>query len=189
MRQMKNALTILLTSRGIPMLLSGDEFANTQYGNNNAYCQDNEVAWIDWNNLEKHSDLFEYVKALISLRKSNPVLKTTSFDCSHNGTGYPELSFHSQQPWQLDMSCAALTFGYMYAQDFRKYGTGRDKFIYIAVNSHWEAHEMMLPIIPKGMRWYMEFDSFTGEYNAHKRLADRGPVKLQSRSTAVFMAL
>lgn len=188
LRQMKNALTILLTSRGTPMLLSGDEFANTQYGNNNAYCQDNEISWLDWDSLKKHKQLFGYVKALIALRKNDPVIRCTTFDSQHNMTGYPELSFHSCEPWQLDMSAPALTFGYMYAQEGKKYGCKKDSFIYVAVNAHWEAHEFMLPIIPNTMRWYAEFDSFTGGYDMHKLLADRGPVTLQSRSTAIFIA-
>ena len=188
MRQMRNALTILLTSRGTPMLLSGDEFANTQFGNNNVYCQDNETAWLDWGDLEKHKDIFGYVKALIALRKASPVITSRNYDTAHNGTGYPEVSFHSCEPWQLDMSAPTLTFGYMYAQDRNKHGCKKDSFIYVAVNAHWEAHDFMLPIIPQGMKWYAEFDSFTDKFNMHKKLADRGPVTLQSRSTAVFIA-
>ena len=188
MRQMKNALTIVMTSRGTPMLLSGDEFANTQFGNNNAYCQDNKTSWLDWGMLDKNRKLFEYVKALIALRKNNPVLRSVSFDNGHNATGYPELSFHSAEPWQLDMHSPALTFGYMFAQDRKKYGLKKDSFIYIAVNAHWESHEFMLPIIPEGTQWYREFDSFTGKYNEHKKLGGRGPVRLESRSTAIFIA-
>ena len=188
MRQMRNALTILLTSRGTPMLLSGDEFANTQFGNNNAYCQDNETAWLDWSDLEKHKDIFGYVKALIALRKASPVITSRNYDTAHNGTGYPEVSFHSCEPWALDMSAPTLTFGYMYAQDRNKHGCKKDSFIYVAVNAHWEAHDFMLPIIPQGMKWYAEFDSFTDKFNMHKKLADRGPVTLQSRSTTVFIA-
>ena len=121
------------------MLLSGDEFANTQFGNNNAYCQDNKTSWLDWGMLDKNRKLFEYVKALIALRKNNPVLRSVSFDNGHNATGYPELSFHSAEPWQLDMHSPALTFGYMFAQDRKKYGLKKDSFIYIAVNAHWES--------------------------------------------------
>ena len=188
MRQMKNIMTILMTSRGTQMILSGDEFANTQFGNNNAYCQDNEVSWLDWGGLERHPELYGYVKALIAFRKANPVIRCTTFDEAHNGTGYPELSFHSSEPWQLDMSAPTLVFGYMFAQDAAKYGLERDRFIYIAVNSHWEAHDFMLPIIPAHMKWYREFSSFTGRYDAHEQLYDRGPERLESRSTAIYVA-
>lgn len=75
----------LLTSRGIPMLLSGDEFANTQYGNNNAYCQDNAVSWLDWTGLEKHRELYDYVRRLIVFRRAHPVLRANHYDFAHNG--------------------------------------------------------------------------------------------------------
>ncbi|MGX8706354.1 MAG: glycogen debranching protein GlgX, partial [bacterium] len=109
-RQMKNLLTVLLTSRGIPMLLSGDEFANTQYGNNNAYCQDNEISWLDWSTLEKHRDLYDYARRLIAFRQAHPVFRADHYDLSHNGTGYPELSFHGTLPWNIDENGPGLSF-------------------------------------------------------------------------------
>ena len=152
-RQMKNAFTILLTSRGIPMILAGDEFANTQHGNNNAYCHDNEISWLDWNGLEKNSSLFYCVRELLAFRKAHPVLRCPTFDRGYNGTGYPELSFHGTIPWQLDMHAPTLTFAWLYAEDHMKYQTAQDCFIYIIVNAHWEGHAFQLPVIPRGMRW------------------------------------
>ncbi len=93
-RQMKNMLTILLTSRGIPMLLSGDEFGNTQMGNNNAYCQDNEISWLDWTDRDRNRDYYEYVRRLIAFRAAHPVLRANAYDFGPNRTGFPELSFH-----------------------------------------------------------------------------------------------
>ncbi|MCR4923436.1 MAG: glycogen debranching protein GlgX, partial [Lachnospiraceae bacterium] len=101
-RQMKNMLTILLTSRGIPMLLSGDEFANTQWGNNNAYCQDNIISWLDWTYLTKNRDMFEYTKRLIAFRKAHPVFKVGRYELGVNETGYPEFSLHGLKPWEID---------------------------------------------------------------------------------------
>ena len=161
-RQMKNMLTILLTSRGVPMLLSGDEFANTQYGNNNAYCQDNEISYLDWSGLEKEKDLFTFVKGLVAFRKAHPVLRGKDFNFSHNGTGYPELSFHGLRPWELDDRAPTLTFAYLYAEDRGKYGTLEDTFIYIMANAHWEAHTFCLPVIPAGMAWHIAFDTEQG---------------------------
>jgi glycogen operon protein len=159
MRQMKNALTILLTSRGIPMLLAGDEFANTQSGNNNAYCQDNEISYLNWEDLDRNRDLYDYVRNLIAFRKAHPILRSASYDFSHNDTGYPELSFHGCDPWCPDESAPNLTFAYLYAEGARKYRTERDSFLYIAVNAHWETHTFHLPIIPSGMRWHLAFDA------------------------------
>jgi glycogen operon protein len=161
MRQMKNMLTILLTSRGVPMLLSGDEFANTQYGNNNAYCQDNEISWLNWERLAEYQDLFGYVKKLNGFRMEHPVLRAEKFDYDRNKTGYPELSFHGTKPWELDMSASNLVFAYLFAEDHEKYGTKKDAFLYIAVNAHWEPHEYQLPVLPEKMKWYRE--AYTGE--------------------------
>ncbi len=162
-RQMKNFYTLLLMSRGVPMLLSGDEFANTQHGNNNAYCQDNEISWLNWEGLEKNRDLFDYVQRLIALRKEHPVIRAEYFDSAHNGTGYPELSFHGLQPWEIDVNAPALCFGFMYAEDHKKYKTAADEFIYVAVNAHWESHEYRLPILPEHMFWKIEADSSLGD--------------------------
>ncbi len=168
MRQIRNFLTLLLTSRGIPMLLSGDEFANTQFGNNNAYCQDNEISWLDWRRLDTYQDLYEYVRVLIALRAAHPVLRAPRFDSGKNGTGYPELSFHSLTPWEIDMDAPALTFGVLYAEDHKKYGTKKDAFLYIPVNAHWEEHTFTLPDLPEGLKWHIVCDSADTAYPAGK---------------------
>ncbi|MCR4832779.1 MAG: glycogen debranching protein GlgX [Butyrivibrio sp.] len=182
MRQMKNMLTILLTSRGIPMLLSGDEFANTQFGNNNAYCLDNEISWLDWSYLEKNKDLFEYVKKLISFRKKHPILHSNALDSGYNNTGYPEFSLHSTSPWQLDSGAPALSFAYMYAEDSQKYGTKHDAFIYVAVNAFWEDQTFQLPIIPEGYSWKVVLKSSDYGYDGNNSIT------LSSRSTAILIA-
>ena len=159
LKQMKNMITILLTSRGVPMLLSGDEFANTQWGNNNAYCQDSEISYLDWSYLSKNNELFEYVKSLIAFRKEHPVFSEDSFDFGHNGTMYPEFSLHGTRAWDIDETSPGLCFAYMFAEDHRKYGTKKDCFIYIAVNAHWEGHNYLLPRLPEGYSYKIAFDS------------------------------
>ena len=174
LRQMKNFMTILLTSRGIPMLLSGDEMGKTQKGNNNAYCQDNEISWIDWSLLSKNRDFFEYIKAIIALRNSHPVIRKEDFFEGKNATGYPEMSFHGLRPWEIDRESATHTFAYMYAEPGALSSGSKkkhDTFIYVAVNAHWEEHSFELPIIPDGYEWkvYLRSDNNTnrigsGEY-------------------------
>ena len=187
-RQMKNMMTLLLTSRGVPMLFSGDEFANTQYGNNNAYCQDNEISYLDWSKLEKEKDLFEYVQNLIRFRKAHPVLRGKDFDFRHNGTGYPELSFHGLTPWQLDEEAPTLIFACLFAEDHRKYGLEEDCFIYIAYNAHWEEHDYTLPVIPAGMRWHLAFASagFSAPPGMEPLLDEAGWIRLGPRSCKVL---
>lgn len=189
LRQMKNMLTILLTSRGIPMLLSGDEFANTQWGNNNAYCQDNDVSWLDWRFLDKNRELYNYVRNLIALRKAHPVLRSDSYEFGHNGTDYPELSFHSLTPWQFDENAPTLVFAYMYAEDHRKYGTDADAFIYILVNAHWEEHCFNLPILPEGFQWHLAFESggINSDPGSEQIHPDQSAIVLGPRTTAVLI--
>ena len=189
MRQMRNAFTLLLTSRGIPMLLSGDEFANTQYGNNNAYCQDNETAWLDWSMLETNRELFAYVQALLRLRREHPVLRELHFTDARNGTGYPELSFHGTTPWKHDREAPSLTFACLFAEDGRKYGRAEDCFLYVLFNAHWETHDFTLPELPQGFRWLTAFYSggFCG-YPEHCPPVEGNSFRLMPRSSAVLLA-
>ena len=160
-RQMKNAIGLLLLSRGIPMILAGDEFGNTQYGNNNAYCQDNEISWLDWNLLSENKDLFAFFKTMISFRAKHPVLRRPDFFEGRNSSGYPELSFHGTRPWEFNPHEPFLCFGVLYAEPGADYGTKEDAFIYCAVNAYWEEVTFTLPILPEGMGW--EIVAYSGD--------------------------
>ena len=188
MRQMKNMMTILLTSRGIPMLLSGDEFANTQWGNNNAYCQDNEISWLDWTFLQKNKDLQDYVKKLIAFRNVHPVLRDPNYDFGENGTGYPTLSFHGTTPWQIDEGADALCFGYLFTEDHKRYGTKKDYYLYVAVNAWWETCRFDLPVLPEGHSWKLagrSSDRFAAP-GKEKKLNDSSLI-LGPRETAILI--
>ena len=189
MRQIRNFYTLLLTSRGIPMLLSGDEFANTQFGNNNAYCQDNEISWLDWKRLDSCHDLYDFVRTLVSLRTDHPVLRSPGFDNGYNGTGYPELSFHSTTPWQHDPKAPSLTFAVLYAEDHEKYHTPEDTFLYVLINAHWEEHTFTLPIVPEGLRWHLVCDSKGICFSAGEELSLDSPMQytLGPRESAILI--
>ena len=191
MRQMKNMITVLLTSCGIPMILSGDEFANTQRGNNNAYCQDNEISWLDWSYLEKNKDLYDYVRRLIHFRLMHPIIYSDKYDFDRNGTGYPELSLHGTRAWDLDESSPGLCFSYMFAEDHIKYGTKKDCFIYVAVNAHWEEHDFEIPKLPEGFSWKKAFDSagFSADPGKEKKLNNQNTLSLIPRSTVVLIGM
>lgn len=154
-KQIKNAITILLLSRGIPMLLSGDEFCNTQFGNNNAYCQDNDISWLNWEKFNENKDIFEFFKKLIAFRKNNPVLKNPNFETGYNMTGYPEMSWHSQKAWRVEHPEDTLTIAVMFVQEGEKYSKDYDTFIYVAMNMHWEMHGFELPKLPRDKKWYI----------------------------------
>ena len=143
----KNAVTVLMMSRGTPMFPAGDEFLNTQYGNNNAYCQDNEISWLDWSMLEKNRDHFEYTKHMIRLRKEHDVIRRFSGTCS---LGWPEM--RSEGP---DESANVLRV--IYAGRNRE-NTG-DDLVLLAVNVYWEEQEFPVPGLPYGMGWQVKADT------------------------------
>lgn len=189
LRQAKNMLTILLTSRGIPMLLSGDEFGNTQFGNNNAYCQDNEISWLDWSLAQKHRELFEYVQRLIAFRRAHPVLRALDHQSGVNATGYPELSFHGTKPWDLDASGPGLCFASFWAEDHERFQTQEDCFLYVAVNAHWEEHRFTFPVIPENFSWHLAFKSDGCSCDPGKEIPwTEDGITLGERTTAVLIA-
>lgn len=188
-RQRKNAFTMLLMSRGTPMMLSGDEFGNTQFGNNNAYCQDNEIYWLDWNNLEKNKDLFNFAKGMINFRKAHPVLRNPSYDAPKTELGYPEVSWHQTKAWQLDKNGSSMTLAVMFVETKHKYHTEEDIFIYYIMNTIWETRSYQLPELPVGFGWHIVAD--TGNeaksFNEVPELYHGGDIFLQSRSCAVLI--
>lgn len=152
-KQMKNAMGLLLLSQGTPLLYGGDEFANSQEGNNNPYCQDNEISYIKWNELKKNQDLFEFTKALIDLRNTYPILKGA---ISFKGTdyaayGYPDISFHGEEAWRTELNSGSHVFGVMYCNQYvDKEDTS---LLYVAYNMHWEKHELALPKLSGNKKW------------------------------------
>ncbi len=155
-KQIKNALLLLFLSQGTPLIFMGDEFGNSQEGNNNPYCQDNLITWLNWNQLGKESEIFDFVKALICQRKEYPVLRQENElrFMDYNAYGYPDVSFHGNVPFKPDTTPFSRQLGVLYCG---KYASGKNKesdyFFYIAYNLHWEKYEFSLPKLPKGMSW------------------------------------
>ncbi len=184
-RQVKNACALLMLSRGVPMILAGDEFRNSQGGNNNAYCQDNAVSWLDWSDLQKNRSVFEFFQTMIAFRAEHPVLRRKQFYTDTNSSGYPELSFHGERAWQFDATRPFHTFGFMFAETVADHGAARDCFVYCGVNTHWEERTMELPIIPAGMRWTKV--AYTPEAIAGDRPVVEGSITLAPRSLMVLV--
>lgn len=156
LRQMKNALSLVFLSQGTPLLYSGDEFGNTQEGNNNPYCQDNAVAWIKWNRTEHGEELLRYTKMLIALRKAHPVLHSRPplKGMDYLSCGYPDVSYHGKDAWKPDLNPACRSVGIMYCGYYGEIDGHRDDtFFYIGVNLHWNACYFGLPQLPKGKEW------------------------------------
>ncbi|MEE3447094.1 MAG: glycogen debranching protein GlgX [Bacteroidales bacterium] len=156
-KQIKNFVSILMTSQGIPMVLSGDEIGNTQFGNNNAYCQDNEISWLDWKNLEKNADIFNYFQKIIKFRRQHKALRY-EYHLGHSdwrNLGMPDFSWHGVKAWQPWNTYNNLTQAFMLNGRYADSDGKPDDFIYVAMNMHWEMHGFELPQLPDGLKWYV----------------------------------
>lgn len=155
-RQVKNALIFLLMAQGTPMLLAGDEFLNSQNGNNNAYCQDNEIGWINWKSTKASERILSFTKELIRLRKSHPILhcREPLRIMDYAACGYPDLSYHADAAWYPKFDNHLRHIAIMLCGKYAKLTrTADDDFFYMAYNLHWENHSFALPKLPKGLKW------------------------------------
>lgn len=156
-RQIKNAVAILMVSQGVPMLLMGDEMGRTQYGNNNTYCHDNDLNWLNWDLLKSNNDIFQFVKNCVAFRSIHPVLRNNNHfqNRDYVGSGYADITWHGTQAWNADWSPSSRTIAFMLCGKHAKGGTVVDNYIYVAINMHWEAHWFETPGLPSGMQWYV----------------------------------
>ena len=161
-KQMKNAVLMLFFSQGTPMLLAGDEFGNSQSGNNNPYCQDNEITWLNWNQQKSNAEFYRFVKASIAFRKAHPVFHQVKplLGMDSLGCGQPDISCHGMKAWQPDFSDSCHQLSIMYCGEYghKKDGT-RDEDFLLIYNMHWEPHLFALPKLSKGRRWHLVVDT------------------------------
>ncbi len=185
-RLMRNAMATLLMSRGTPMFFMGDEFGNSQGGNNNAYCQDNYISWLNWERYDENRLFYEFVKQMISLRKEHIVIR---HKCEKSSLGFPEVSTHDVFPWRNDFSWDSHYVGVMFAG--RKPGELGDDVVYIALNTWWEDVDVTLPELPaqSGLEWMKVMDTLYEVPEAAERSRVLGTVRIHSRSVQIFCAL
>ena len=184
-RMMRNACAVLMCSRGTPMFFAGDEFGNTQFGNNNAYCQDNEISWLNWDLLKENEDLFEFFRFMIRFRRNHPAIRR---DLPGAVCGLPALTVYGNGGEnRVDDGTAAL--GILYAGYDRK--RGRDDVVYLAVNVYWEDVNIQLPELPRYLAWYAVVNTAgDGQSRFCYRCGERSRVDsgflMRPRSVAVF---
>lgn len=194
-RQMKNALAMLLMSQGVPMILMGDEVGRTQYGNNNTYCQDNELNWLDWSLLETNADLLRFVQNCVAFRHAHPVLRNRDHyrNIDYVGSGYADITWHGTQAWNADWSSGNRTIAFMLCGKHAKGGTVQDNYIYVALNMHWESLGFAIPQLPWGMAWHVfantgatsPDDSYTP--GSEPRLDDQSHILIGGRSVVILV--
>ena len=178
--QVKNALLMLFLSQGTPLVMAGDEFLNSQSGNNNPYCHDNEITWLNWRKAQSHSEITEFVKKLITFRKNHKILhmKDELKGMDYMSYGFPDVSYHSENAWYAHMENYNRHIGVLYCGRY----CDEDELIYVAYNMHWENHELALPKLSKESEWKIVVS--TGEGGA--RLNGKKNVALTPRSIAVL---
>ncbi|MCL2864993.1 MAG: alpha-amylase family glycosyl hydrolase [Lachnospiraceae bacterium] len=180
-QQLRNAFFLLLTSQGMPCILAGDEFENSQKGNNNVYCQDNETAWLDWNQLKKDDSLFFFVKDLIALRKSLTCLRQSGElkGLDDTGSGFPDVSFHGENAWQSPNETASRQLGILYYDD--------EAPCFIAYNMHWIRHTFALPTLPKKKKYYVVADTMQGVFAKPVKLEAQKKLELLPRCIMILI--
>ena len=178
-RLMRNAFTMLMCSRGIPMFLAGDEFCNSQFGNNNAYCQDNLTSWLDWRLLSKHQGMFRFFQYMIQFRKSHRVLRT---NVSNGALGFPDVNFHGAKPWKDRFEDYDHYVGVMFVGQEKGQ---RPEVVYLASNAYWEELEIEIPALSRDMHWEVAVD--TWEEQQRPGRAVKGSLAMKPRSVMVLV--
>ncbi len=195
-QQLYNGLLLLFLSQGTPLLMAGDEFGNSQNGNNNAYCQDNAISWLNWGLLKKNKDLFEFVKYVIAFRKAHPVFhgSTQPRMMDYKACGYPDVSYHGVRAWVPEFDSFRRQLGILYWGQYgtKSDGTKDDNF-FVAYNMHWEPHSFALPHLPGGMGWHVAFDTGNIKDNGYAEpgqepeTADQRQIMVPSRTILVLI--
>ena len=160
-RQMKNFLSILMISQGVPMLLMGDEIAHSKGGNNNSYCHDSALNWVDWRRLDEAGSLFRFLRNLIAFRKAHPALRRRAYFQHRDvvGSGYPDVSFHGTTLCQPDWSWESRQLGVLLCGEHVANDGEADDMIYIMMNAHWETAWFQLPALARNQQWRVAFNT------------------------------
>ena len=149
-RQVRNVLTLLFLSQGVPMLLGGDELGRTQRGNNNAWCQDNDISWMDWSLLEKNAELLRFTSRLIRFRKAHRSLRRRIF---FEDETKPPVAWHGVKLGRPDWRGDSRALG------MHMTGANGDDAIYLFANAHWEPRRFELPSLRAPRRWRLFVDT------------------------------
>lgn len=192
-RQLRNAMVLLFLSQGTPLLMAGDEFGRSKKGNNNSYCQDNEISWINWKLLDANLDLYEFARRLIAFRKAHPVFHMPKEPAllDYKSVGLPDVSYHGLKTWcpQFDSYCRQL--GILYCGKYGPKDGGEDNYFYAAYNMHWEPCEFALPNLPKELGWHVavntELDEGIYPEGSEMPLKDQKKMAVMARSIVVLI--
>ncbi len=187
-RLIKNAFAALLCSRGPAMFFAGDEFCNTQFGNNNAYCQDNIISWLDWNRLEEFKEVHDFVRHMIQFRKDHAILRKMTKPSSCQ---FPEISVHNGTPFNASTDYKTKLIGIMYAG--RTEDDTADDIVFYCMNAYWEPLVMQLPVLPNGKHWHVDTNTNVeykdGEdFMSKTEILGVNTIRVPARTTIILVA-
>lgn len=194
-KQLRNGLIMLFLSQGTPILFAGDEFGQTRQGNNNTYCQDNEISWQNWKLVRSNAQLLDFVKKLIAFRKAHPIfhMKTEPRMMDTLACGKPDMSYHGINVWQPSQEHWRRQLGVLYYGKYaKKVENQYDDTFYVIYNMHWESHEFAIPSADKGYLWHLCMDSTKamGIYTNGNEplLEEQRKIFVEARSIVVLIA-
>ncbi len=187
-KQIKNMLCLVFLSQGVPMIYSGDEFCNSQKGNNNPYCLDNEISWVNWNKTALAKDILAFTKQMIQFRKDNKVLHLSqeTRQNDYDSLGLPDLSYHGTKAWAPDFAHFNRHLAVMLCGKYAmKDGAEPGKDLYIAYNMYWQQMEFGMPVSGKKRVWKEIISTDT----KGSRLSPNGKIMMvPPRSVVIFEA-
>ena len=189
LRQMKNFMALNLLSQGTPLLLAGDERCNSQGGNNNPYCQDNETGWMNWKDTADAGRLLKFTEQVIAYRKAHSIFRRRHpfRQSDYNVTGYPDLSFHGKDAWKPDFSGYSHTIGILYDEHYAEEDP-ENRLVYVAVNMHWHNQLLGIPTPPQGFQWVKVMDTFEEQSFPETpwELTDQRSIGVRGRSVCIL---
>ena len=179
-KMVRNACAVLMCSRGTPMFLAGDEFGNSQFGNNNAYCQDNEISWLDWRDLEKNQELFQFFRFMIDFRKRHRAIRE---DMDPVEFGFPCMSCHGTRAWDENYVWDSKVVGVMFAGRSQE----EEDIVYLGINAFWKPQQIELPALPANRYWIPVVDTAREEETVigQEEILDRNVYVMGVRSVLI----
>ena len=192
-RQLRNLMTLTILSQGTPLIYAGDERCNSQDGNNNPYCQDNETGWTSWKETSASGKQYDFTKKIIAFRKAHSIFRMRHpFRMSdYKVYGYPDVSFHGADAWKPDFGGYSHTVGILFNEKYAEESPA-DALIYLAVNMHWHAQMLAVPAPWDGFVWRVIADTAAEEdafYQDPPVLADQHHISVRGRSICILRAV
>lgn len=181
--QIRNAFLLLLFAQGTPCILAGDEFGNTQKGNNNVYCQDNSIGWLNWDRLRRQSETHQLVKDLIALRRAHPVFMQSEplrgMDVMR--CGIPDVSYHGEYAWRVPSEVSSRQLGVYYCG-----AVAKDEDCFVIYNMHWLEHTFALPALSGKRKWHVIASTKDGILEKPEALKNQHDTLVEERTILIL---